>query len=86
MNTTNDKDLIGKEFNVRILFDKDGGASVGWVQGFHKVDSNCVDFMPASQEVIEQICGTLGLKQRQISKVGIVNAGMEQLFNGSTLS
>lgn len=60
--------IQNKEYNVRILFDSEGSVSVGWVHGFTRVNSNCVDFRPVSEKERQEIAGTLGIVLRQSNK------------------
>lgn len=55
--------IKNKEYNVRIVFDQDGEVVIGFVQGFYKAGSNCVDIKPVPESTISLIARKLGIKR-----------------------
>ena len=55
--------LNSREFNIRVSFDEDGKPTLGFVQSFFAVDSNCVDIKQVDYKTQVEIAKALGITQ-----------------------
>lgn len=60
--------IFGKEFNIRVVVDSEGRASIGMIQGFFEVDSNCIDITPVSEDSREALAKLLNTRLRVVNK------------------